>query len=204
MNEDPYRSVRNRLMLSEPLPVSPDWSAAPDFLHRIIDHCLEHRPSRILECSSGLTTLALARCCQMNKSGQVYSLENGADYAATTRSALERFGLQQYATVLHAPLQEVILRKTRYRWYSNHSPAAGCFDMLVVDGPPVYIQMHSRYPALPLLYRRLADDCTVFLDDAAREDEQEIIAMWLDEFPAFAHEYADLERGCAILRRHRR
>lgn len=204
MNAEPYRSVRDRLDLHKVLPVTPDWSAAPDFLLHIIDHCLAYRPSRILECSSGLTTLALARCCQMNDCGHVYSLENGEEYASASCTALAAFGLEQYASVVPAPLERVTLHDVDYRWYSMPRLPAGGFDMLVIDGPSGFLQRHSRYPALPLLYNRLADDCAVFLDDAVRDDEREIVAMWLDEFPSFEHEYLDLERGCSILRRHMR
>lgn len=204
MNADHYRSVRDRLLLHKALPVTPDWSAAPDFLHRIIDHCLENRPSRLLECSSGLTTLALARCCQLNKHGHVYSLEHGAEFAAASCAALAEYGLEKYATVLHAPLEDVNLHAARYSWYSMRQLPAGSFDMLVIDGPPGFLHRHSRYPALPLLYKHLADDCIVLLDDAARQDEKEIVALWLDEFPSLEHEYIDLERGCSILQRHRR
>ena len=204
MPDDPYRSVRDRLALQRALPVTPDWSAAPDFLHRIIDHCLERRPSLVLECSSGLTTLVLARCCQMNSGGHVYSLENGAEFATATGAALAAFGLEQHATIVHAPLEAVTLQATEYNWYSTHQLPAGSIDMLVIDGPPGFIQKHSRYPALPLLYNRLASDCAVFLDDAGRDDEQEIVALWLNEFPCFDHEYSALERGCSILRHHPR
>lgn len=204
MNDEQYRSVRNRLQLHQALPVTPDWSAAPDFLQRIIDHCLEHRPSIVLECSSGLTTLALARCCQMNNHGHVYSLENAAEFAAATRAGLAAFGLEQHATVVHAPLEAVTLHADNYSWYSRRELPAGSFDMLVIDGPPGFLQHHSRYPALPLLHDRIAGNGTVFLDDAARKDEKEIVAMWLNEFPSFEHRYLALERGCSILQRHTR
>lgn len=204
MNAGQYRAVCERLQLSQALPVTPDWSAAPDFLQCIIDDCLEQRPSLILECSSGLTTVVLARCCQLNGCGHVYSLENGAEFADATRALLTGFGVAQQATVLHAPLEAVTLDAAEYRWYSTRQLPAGRFDMLVIDGPPGFLQRHSRYPALPLLHDRLADDCTVFLDDAAREDERGIVALWLAGFPAFEHEYLDLERGCSVLRRRAR
>ncbi|MES9855801.1 MAG: hypothetical protein ABW166_04240 [Sedimenticola sp.] len=40
--------------------------------------------------------------------------------------------------------------------------------MLVIDGPSGFIQKHSRYPALPLLFDKLSNNGMVFLDDAAR------------------------------------
>ena len=188
-------------MLEKALPVTPEWSAAPDFLHCIVDHCLERRPEKIVECSSGLTTLVLARCCQLNNRGHVYSLENGEEFAAATRAVLEESGLEQYATVVYAPLEEVSLHGVEYNWYSRRRLAVDSIEMLVIDGPPGFIQRHSRYPALPLLHERLADDCVVLLDDAAREDERAIVEMWLREFAELSHEYIGLERGCSILRR---
>lgn len=201
MNDARYHAVRNRLQLQQALPVTPDWSAAPDFLQRIIDHCLGHKPSIVLECGSGLTTLVLARCCQMHNHGQVYSLENGPAFAAATRAVLAAFGLEQHATVVDAPLEAVSLQGAGYNWYGRRTLPAGSIDMLVIDGPPGFLQRHSRYPALPLLHGQLAADATVFLDDAARGDEQEIVAMWLDAFPCFEHQYLALERGCSILQR---
>ena len=73
--------------------------------------------------------------------------------------------------------------------------------MLVIDGPPGFLQKHSRYPALPMLNERLAEYCAVFLDDAAREDEQELVRRWLKENPGFQVEYIENERGCYILKR---
>jgi hypothetical protein len=197
---DAYDAIRQRLLLHKPLPVTPDWSAAPDFVDCIIDHCLAQRPLNILECSSGLTTLALARCCQMNNHGHVYSLESGAEYIEMTRTALEAFRLNQFASVIHAPLETVTLNGEPYRWYRLRAVPDTAFDMLVIDGPSGTLHRHSRYPTLPLLKSRLAGDCIVFLDDAARDDEKTIVRMWLDALPQISHEYLNLARGCSILR----
>ena len=71
--------------------------------------------------------------------------------------------------------------------------------MLVIDGPPGFIQKHSRYPALPLLFSQLANNCVIFLDDAGREDEKEIIDLWNNEYQNIRHEYIETERGCSVL-----
>ena len=63
--------------------------------------------------------------------------------------------------------------------------------------------MGSRYPALPLLQAYFSDEVIILLDDAARADEQSIIAMWTREFPGFEYEYIPAEKGAAILRRTR-
>ncbi len=197
----PYRKLQHRLGLAEDLPYTPDWSAAADFLEQIADYCLAEKPQLIVECSSGLSTLILARCCQINNQGQVISLENGGEFTATTEATLTRFSAEKWATVNHSPLTTTSVEKEIFQWYKLPELPNIPIDLLVIDGPSGFIQPLSRYPALPMLYQRLAPRCTIFLDDAARDDEQEIIRRWLASYPEFQYRYIDTERGCSILSR---
>ena len=198
-----YLSLRGRLDLREGLPFTKDWSASPDFLKLIVEHCLDAKPQTVLECSSGLTTLMLARCCQMSEQGRVYSLENGEEYANQTRGHIERYKLDDQGSVIHAPLAPVKVAGRGFQWYDLNQIPDFRIDMLVIDGPPGFIQRHSRYPALPLLYDRLADGCVVFMDDAAREDEWEIAGMWQQAYPSMEHKYLKTERGCSVFVIHK-
>jgi predicted O-methyltransferase YrrM len=198
-----YEFIRDRLHLREGLPFTRDWSASPDFLKIIAEHCLDAKPSCIVECSSGLTSLVLARCCQSNKQGQLYSLENGHEYAEKTRQELARYQLSDCASVIDAPLEKLVLREQTFQWYQTSKLPRKNIDMLVIDGPPGFIQRHSRYPALPLLYEQLADGCVVFLDDAARADEKAIVEQWLAAYPNMEHRYVKTARGCSILLVHK-
>ena len=195
---NPYSEIQKKLGLDQALPYTPDWSAAADFIDLIVEHGLQAKPEVIVECSSGLTTMVLARCCQLNGRGRVISLENGEEYAEKTRQQLKAFGLEDYAQVIHAPLEKVSLDRD-YDWYSLEYLPDISIDMLVIDGPPGFIQKNSRYPALPLLFDRFSDQAWVFLDDAARDDEKELVAQWQTEFSGVAHEYLDFERGCSVL-----
>ncbi|MEN8170615.1 MAG: class I SAM-dependent methyltransferase [Pseudomonadota bacterium] len=194
-----YQFLRDRLNLRQGMPYTRDWSASPDFLKLIVEHCLEDKPATVVECSSGLTTVMLARCCELNGAGEVISLENGAGYAAKTREHVARYGLQQQSTVIDAPLQRYAVAGTEYDWYAIEALPDKGINMLVIDGPPGFIQEHSRYPALPLLFDKLADGCVIFMDDAARPDEKEIVRMWQAQFPGLVHRYVNTERGCSIL-----
>ncbi len=195
-----YEQLQQDLNFELALPVTPDWSAAADFLHLIKDHCIAKKPETIVECSSGLSTLILAGCCQKNNSGHVYSLENGEQYQHKTLQQLKQFQLQNYADVFYAPLINYKINHRQYDWYQYDSVSKLEIDMLVIDGPPGFIQKHSRLPALPLLFRQLQDGACVFLDDAGRDEEKQIIKMWLEQFPALSHEYIDTDRGCSILK----
>jgi len=173
--------------------------AGADFLELIKNHCLKARPETIVECSSGATTVVLARCCQLNKQGKVFSLENGEEYAINTQNNLKDFSLDSYADVIYAPLETVEVNKENYQWYETKNLSEQKIDMLVIDGPPGFIQRHSRLPALPILFDRLADNATVFLDDAARDEEMAIVEMWLGIDSGISHEFIETERGCSVI-----
>lgn len=198
---DSYLPLLHRLGLDRHVKCDPDWAAAADFLALIADHVLAARPSVIVECSSGLSTLVLARCCELNRQGRVFSLENGPAFAEATRAELIRYALQDHAMVIDAPLVEQRLEGSEYRWYDLAGLPEQRIDLLVIDGPPGFLQRHSRYPALPRLHDRLSAACHVFLDDAARADEGEIVALWRQRYPELGHDYVETERGCSILYR---
>lgn len=167
----------------------------------LADYCLQHKPENIVECSSGLSTLILARCCQLNAKGKVISLENGPEFAEQTRNQLKQFKLDDYASVQHTPLINISLDDQTFSWYDLDKINIDSIDLLVIDGPPGFMQSQSRYPALPLLSRFFSDQVRIFLDDAARDDEQLIVERWLDTYPIFEHQYHDTERGCSILKK---
>ena len=56
-------------------------------------------------------------------------------------------------------------------------------DSLIVDGPQSTTGQ-ERYPALPYFFEKLnTDSYAVFLDDASRKGEKEVLKKWSDEFP---------------------
>ena len=113
-----YRTLLEQLDLGEGVPFSPNWSADVDFLQLLADYCRQARPSLIVECSSGLSTLVLARSCQINGHGRVISLEDGIEFVTRTRAYLDLYALAPFAEVIHAPLHDLELNGTRYAWYT--------------------------------------------------------------------------------------
>lgn len=200
MGLENYRVLCERLGLAGEIPYTRDWSAAADFLELLVDHVRAVRPRCIVECGSGLSTLMLARACALYRVERIISLENGAEFAQTTRDAIAQHGLN--ATVLHAPLRNYALGVNGsevYPWYALDGLPEHGIDMLVIDGPPGSVRSHARYPALPLLNDRLEPGCTIFMDDAARPHEQQILARWLAEYPGLQAKYIPLVRGCGRL-----
>jgi hypothetical protein len=189
------------LGLTKSLPGTRDWAASPDFLMELVRHALSAKPKTVVECSSGTSTLVLARCMQINGGGKVYSLEHDPIYAQQTRVQLERHGLSEFAEVRAAPITTMQFSGDSWSWYDVADlPDQLNIDLLVIDGPPSVTGPLARYPAGPVLFPRLSERAAVFLDDASREDEKAILLRWSKEFPHLIQSMKYCEKGCAVLR----
>lgn len=191
-------SLERKLHLAEPLPPVRGWAGSPDFLLMVANHISSKKPKVVMECSSGVSTLVIARSLELLGAGHVYSLENSSEYAAKTREMLAANGLTAWATVVDAPL---VAGAAPTPWYdiSSLPPDLSNVELLVVDGPPGTIAEQARFPAMPMLYSRLAVNCTVMLDDANRPDERALLQRWLQEYPEFKDNYLPYEKGLTVL-----
>jgi len=79
-------------------------AASPDFLKVVADYVLAAKPNLVVECSSGLSTVVIARCLQINGVGRVVTMEHMPQFAEITRPELKRQGLSDRAVGLDAPL----------------------------------------------------------------------------------------------------
>ncbi len=182
------------------MPPMRGWAGSPDMLLAVAERILQTKPFTIVECSSGVSTVVAARCCQLVGHGHVFSLEHEAEYAEKTRQQLVKHGLEQWATVFHSPLVSV---GDGRRWYSDDVLPADLppIDLLVVDGPPASVNPQSRYPAFPRLRSRMAAAVTLLLDDADRPDERAIVKRWLSEDGSLAETRLPAEKGLVMLAR---
>ena len=195
-----YIDLRSLLEITYHMPVLRGWAASPDFLLLIARHTLEKAPKTIVECSSGATTIVLARCMQMQGNGHVYSLEHDPKFAQITRSNLALSKLSEWATVIDAPLKQ-LNEMPDHIWYSTDKISSFVnIDMLVIDGPPWNTCKFARYPSIPMLKDRFSQNCSIFLDDAARSDEQWMVKKWLAECSELTSEYMPLEKGAVKIK----
>jgi predicted O-methyltransferase YrrM len=192
--------LERKLRMEGPLPRMRGWAASPDFLLVVADEIERRKPDTVVECSSGTSTVVCARMLQLTGKGHVYSLEHDIRYASATREMLKTYRLSEWATVLDATLT---VAHTPTPWYADDVIQRDVhnIDMLVIDGPPEATAPLARYPALPRLAPRMANDAIVIIDDATRNDEQQMLKRWLVEFPEYSQQLVDCEKGCAILRR---
>ena len=147
------------------------WSARHEFLSA----CLEHARSSdgpILECGSGLSTILLGVVAEA-AGKRVLSLEHEPKYAAQVQRYLRKYQLTS-VDLRMAPLRNY----GDFNWYTPPSESrAEDFALVICDGPPGTTR-GGRYGLVPVMLEKLRPDCTILLDDAAREGEQEIAARW--------------------------
>jgi predicted O-methyltransferase YrrM len=190
------------LKLAHPLPPTGGKAGSPDFLKAVADHILTTKPRAVVECGSGVSTVVIARCLQLNGVGHIVTMEHMPEFAAMTRVELERQDLSKWATVLDAPLvMQELLGKT-FRWYDASRLPAEPIDLLIIDGPPARTGDSPRYPAGPRLFPRLSENGAIFIDDAKRPEERGVIERWRKQFKHLHFEFDEeqFQKGICIVR----
>jgi predicted O-methyltransferase YrrM len=191
------------LPTSDVLPATRGWAASPDLLLALVDLVITDRPSLIVECGSGASTLWLALALRrFGIDGRIIALDHDPVFSGRTRDFLARHDVLDLAEVRDAPLESFSLDGETYAWYARTAweDLAG-IDLLFVDGPPAATGHQARYPALPLLNKSLSPNATIVLDDLIVPDMREVLPRWLDADPGFSSEILPLEKQAAVLRR---
>ena len=168
-----------------PLPWS-NWALPPRGLLDALKTVQEFDAPTIVDCGSGVSTLHFARAVKEIGRGRVVALEQDPAWAAYIERILERNGLQQFARVVVAPLQDASFCGRATRWYAVPAdllPADARVDVVIADGPTGQDGSLTRIGALPYFFDRLSERGAVFLDDTRRPEEQEICRLWREQFP---------------------
>jgi predicted O-methyltransferase YrrM len=185
------------------LPATRGWAASPDLLVVLVDLVITERPSLVVECGSGASTLWLALAMRrFGIDGRIIALDHDPVFGGKTRDLLARHDVRDLAEVRDAPLESFSLDGETYSWYARRAweDLTG-IDLLFVDGPPATTGHQARYPALPLLSGSLSPVATAVLDDLVVPDMQKVLRLWLDAYPEFGAEILPLEKQAAVLRR---
>jgi predicted O-methyltransferase YrrM len=191
------------LPANDVLPATRDWAASPDLLLLLVDLVISERPSLVVECGSGASTLWLALAMRRFKiDGRIIALDHDPVFGGKTRDFLARHDVLDLAEVRDAPLENFSLNGEAYSWYARQAweDLTG-IDLLFIDGPPAATGHQARYPALPLLSGSLNPVATAVLDDLVVPDMQKVLRLWLDAYPEFSSEILPLEKQAAVLRR---
>lgn len=165
------------------LPNIGGWALSPTGLLAVTDIVAHSNATSVVECGSGTSTLWIAYALRaLGQGRKVTAFDHLIGYAQHTRGLLKLHGLEEYAEVHEAPLNQVETPRGAYPWYTTHlDHLPDEIDVLLVDGPPQSTGAHARYPALPILAPRLSRSAWIVMDDTDRPDEKDILGMWLEE-----------------------
>jgi predicted O-methyltransferase YrrM len=191
------------LPVSDVTPATRGWAASPDLLAVLVDLVITQRPSLVVECGSGASTLWVALAMRRFKiDGRIVALDHDLVFGGKTRDFLERHDVGDLVEVRDAPLESYTLDGQDYLWYARSAwQGLSGIDLLFVDGPPAATGHQARYPALPLLSESLSPAAAIVLDDLVVEDMQNTLRRWLQAYPAFDSDTLPLEKQAAVLRR---
>lgn len=172
-------------MTSQPVPSQAltSFTLRPQDILQLVHHIYRERPSLIVECGSGMSSVWMGHALQNSGGGRLISLEHDAQYWEQSRELVERNGLSHIVEVRLASLDPFTIEHQNYPWYNRDEiDDLENIDILLVDGPPAATGPQARYPALVALADRLRKGAVVMLDDAERSDEQSVLDHWRESY----------------------
>jgi predicted O-methyltransferase YrrM len=185
------------------LPNLRHWAVSPDFLLHVVRHVQDHAPKRILECSCGSSTIAMAQALRaFGIDGHIYSLENYGPSVEAVRGQLRRHDLERFVTLVSVPLVQKRYDgiDATFQWYDlRPEMVPDGIDLLLIDGPAAVDNRYARYPAGPELLPKLSRAAHIFIDDADRLGELDMVDRWRKLYPTLSVRKLPAEKGCAEL-----
>ncbi len=183
------------------LPIGP-WALAPGDLIRLVSTIQYERYESIVECGTGVSTIAIGRLLRQSGRGHLYSLEEDKAWHDVMATALSNEGLGDFVTLLHAPLEDY--PDADAQWYSREQVAyiqarTQHIDLVLVDGPKSE-STYARYQALPVFYSQLSQTSLIVLDDSRRPNERAVLDRWNRRFALSMTEYPDSQKGQVYIR----
>ncbi|SDE43270.1 Methyltransferase domain-containing protein [Dyadobacter soli] len=157
----------------------------PASLNMVICDIIVNSRKNIVEIGSGISTVVIAKLLEMNGiEASFHSIDADEGWASLINQYLIDEGLTERCKLHYIPLS-----KSGSHWYdettiANLKPAIGTIDCLVVDGPIAYLPgtKQARHGALAHFQDLLQERHSIFLDDALRPGEREVIARWKAQF----------------------
>ena len=197
------QSFLNIIFFIKPVAILPEfrngWSVSPDFGAILLQNITKYKPKIIVELGSGVSTIISGYGLKKNEFGNIISLDHDKEFLKKTEDEIRIHQIENHAKVFFAELIPYKYEGETFVWYDlSNLPLNIRIDMLIIDGPPGYIQPLSRYLALPLLWDRLSENAVVIVDDSKRKDEEECINRWIKKYD-LSKTYIDTETGTTIL-----
>ncbi|MCP4309300.1 MAG: class I SAM-dependent methyltransferase [bacterium] len=178
------------------------WALSPDALLIILHDIVERKSPRVVEFGSGESTVAIAAALRMAGGGFLVSIEHNAEFGAEVEGKLKRRGLEDLVDLRTVPLRRYegwagFVSFESYDLEGHDSE----FDVAIVDGPIATFGAATRGVPVEWAVTRLKDDGAIYLDDASRSDEWELVDRMQALLRDTDREWIDCEKGLLRLTR---
>ncbi|MDH3001388.1 hypothetical protein A1D23_12775 [Chelonobacter oris] len=173
------------------------WPISPDIGLFIINQMRQKQYDLVIEFGSGTSTLLFAKLAAAKHHQplmsdllpqKILSFDHHANYYQRTQVLLNTNQVAKHVDLVNAPLIEWQENGQAFLYYdceatlqqlAQNLQGKSAKILVLVDGPPGDTCKNARYPAVPLLFKYLAEhQIDIILDDAARPEEREVAAKW--------------------------
>ncbi|UOO81740.1 class I SAM-dependent methyltransferase [Uruburuella testudinis] len=192
-----YIAIHNYLNTGSLLSGFHGWPISPDIGLFIINQMRQKQYDLVIEFGSGTSTLLFAKLAAAKHHQplmsdllpqKILSFDHHADYYQRTQVLLNTNQVAKHVDLVHAPLIEWQKNEQTFLYYdceatlqqlAQNLQGKSAKILVLVDGPPGDTCKNARYPAVPLLFKYLAEhQIDIILDDATRPEEREVAAKW--------------------------
>ncbi|RYM34012.1 hypothetical protein ERX46_08585 [Brumimicrobium glaciale] len=180
---DALHSIYHLLKFEGRLPIMHDWTVSSDYASEVVNSILLNNGGTILDIGSGISTVLYGAAIKKCGKGRVISLEHSKEYYDKTISLIREHKLEDICEIHYCPLKEYVIAGKKWLWYDIEKVKLPKeLAIISVDGPPGDTQHLARYPVLPILISTVSLNTIIYLDDANRDEEQEIAKQWKNQF----------------------
>lgn len=180
------------------------WPISPDIGNFLLEKIMLNNYELIIEFGSGTSTAIFAKAAEVLsgkvKEGhsqkylevEVLTFEHSKHFHDKTQKMLLARNLAANVNLMHTPLAKWEDENQDYLYY-DCQPALDMLAekykdhkikiLMLVDGPPSMTCKNARYPAVPLIFNKFANQSIdIVLDDANRPEEKATIELWRSFF----------------------
>lgn len=182
-------SLLNPLLAYYPYLPFTSSSLRPFCLVHMLNDIIINSRRTIIEFGSGISTILIGRLIKKIKlNATLLSIENDLNWIKALSEILRAEQIDDVVNVQYAPLKSTKLALDNNKWYDvkilKEHVKDTKFDMVIIDGPAAWEpgKGRSRYPAVPFIANKLDKNFSIYLDDAIRPGEREVIKLWEAEY----------------------
>lgn len=175
------------------------WAISPDALAIVLRDIVARQDPRVVEFGSGESTLSIAAVLRKIGSGSLLSFEHDPAHTHNMTGRLRDAGLLPFATVRTLPLRDYQVDGDRGQFTSYNMDGQDYdFDVALIDGPVCSVH-GDKTRSIPLDWcaARLRMNCSIYLDDADRPPEKDLLQSLRKAYPMLIVETLVAEKGLA-------